>query len=377
MKIHNRFAFTLVELLVVVAIIGVLIALLLPAVQAAREAARRMQCQNHLKQYALALHNYHDVHHSFPASRSGPVSTTATDKEPDTNRNHTWGSAAYILPFNEQSARYDQFIQIISGQLNTQIPPAFYTNDIREVYKEFFISPIATYLCPSDPEAKSLYVPRGGTDDSINARNNYVISHGDYYNNNHAIIGSESAYAPCNKATRGMFGNQFWLDFAKCSDGTSNTIILSETAGSPDDESDLIRGGVEYVSGLTGDSGKCYDLVIDAYTMKRGTTNVKTQRGAFIFDGRVAITGFTTIVPPNGPSCAASSSYSHGIFPPTSYHPGGVNGAMCDASVRFVSDTINTDKVIGVASPRRNRDPSPFGVWGALGTRDGGESKSL
>ncbi|MCL2743514.1 MAG: DUF1559 domain-containing protein [Planctomycetaceae bacterium] len=382
----NYKAFTLVELLVVIAIIGVLIALLLPAVQAAREAARRMQCQNHLKQYALALHNYHDIHNSLPASRSGPVSTTAADKEPDTNRNHTWGPAVYILPFNEQSARYDQFMQVISRQLNTQVPPAFFTTDIKNVYREFFTTPIPTYLCPSDPEAKNLYVPRGAMDPAddgtgeggrVNARNNYVLSHGDYYNNNHAIIGSDASYAPCNKATRGMFGNMFWLDLAKCGDGTSNTIILSETAGSPDDESDLIRGGVQYVSGLTADSGKCYDLVIDAYTMKRGTTNVKTQRGAYIFEGRVAIAGFTTIVPPNGPSCAAAASYSHGIFPPTSYHSGGVNGAMCDGSIRFVSNTIDTDKVIGVASPRRNRDPSPFGVWGAMGTRDGGESKSM
>jgi prepilin-type N-terminal cleavage/methylation domain-containing protein/prepilin-type processing-associated H-X9-DG protein len=363
--------FTLVELLVVIAIIGVLIALLLPAVQAAREAARRMQCTNNLKQYALALHNYHDVRLGLPAARSGPLSNTVTSVSDDGDRNRTWGSAIYICPFIEQSARYDQFTQIISGQINAIIPPAFYGNGMPADYREFFTSPISAYLCPSDPEIKNLYVPRG-SDGYENARNSYVISHGDYYNNNHTIAG--------NVNTRGLFGNLLWFGLEAAADGTSNTLILSETATSPDDESDLIRGGVEYVSGLSSNAGKCYDLVLDARTMKVGLysgAHVKTQRGAFIFDGRVANTGFTTIVPPNGPSCSAKASYTHGIFPPTSYHSGGVNGAMCDGSVRFISDTIDTSKVIGGVAPTTNNGPSPFGVWGAMGTRDGGESVTL
>jgi len=118
-------------------------------------------------------------------------------------------------------------------------------------------------------------------------------------------------------------------------------------------------------------------MLIDPLTMKAGTTAVKSQRGVFIFDGRVAVSGFTTIVPPNGPSCVALTSYTHGIIPPTSYHTGGVNGAMCDGAVRFIPDTINTDQVIGVASLQTAAGASPFGVWGTLGTRQGGESKSL
>jgi prepilin-type N-terminal cleavage/methylation domain-containing protein/prepilin-type processing-associated H-X9-DG protein len=369
-KISLFFGFTLVELLVVIAIIGVLIALLLPAIQAAREAARRKTCANNLKQYALGLHLYHDVHQSFPAGRSGPISSTASDGNPDTSRNHTWGPAVYVLPFIEQESRYAQYTAVVTGAIHSQIPPAFYTSGIRAEYAEFFGTRIATFECPSDPEVKNPGYADGqwGTQ-YRNARISYVHSFGDLYNNNHTIA--------ANQNTRGMFGNRIWYGFESCLDGSSNTIFLSETATTPHDDCDLIRGGIEYVSGLTGNIGKCYDIYVDAVTMKPGLTggsHVKTQRGLFIFDGRVANTGFSTIYPPNGPSCAASASYTHGVFPPTSYHPGGVNGAFADASITFISETIDCAKIIGVASLQTAGGASPFGVWGAYGTRQGGES---
>jgi len=379
MKRNEKHAFTLVELLVVIAIIGVLIALLLPAIQAAREAARRTACANNLKQYATALHLYHDVNRSFPAGRGGPTTTTGVATGPDTNGYHNWGPSVYVLPYIEQEARYGDYVLISKGLYPgvTSIPAAYRGSGTSSRMARFFEDRIATFECPSDPEARKPGYPvyadgTGWGSDLKNARISYVHSFGDLYNNNHSIA--------ANANTRGMFGNLIWFGLGDCHDGTSNTIILSETATTPYPDCSLIRGGIEYVSGMTNNSGACYSLVLDPYTMKPGLysgAHVETQRGVFIFNGRVAISGFTTIVPPNGPSCQATSSHTYGIFPPTSYHPGGVNGAFGDASVKWISDTIDVNQLINVPSPRTAEGPSPFGVWGAMGTRQGGETASI
>src|SRR3954469_9382671 len=102
----RRLAFTLVELLVVIAIIGILVALLLPAVQSAREAARRMQCQNNVKQLGLALHNYHDVHKIFPPSSIWPVESEI-EKKNNGNLGANW--VIMVLPYMEQQNLYNSF----------------------------------------------------------------------------------------------------------------------------------------------------------------------------------------------------------------------------------------------------------------------------
>ncbi len=106
-----RRAFTLVELLVVIAIIGALVALLLPAVQAAREAARRMQCSNNMKQYGIALHNYHDTYQDFPSSRI-QLSQFDGGTVSDNNLYAGWSTHVAILPFLEQTARWDAFLRV-------------------------------------------------------------------------------------------------------------------------------------------------------------------------------------------------------------------------------------------------------------------------
>ena len=116
MRFRSRTAFTLVELLVVIAIIGMLIALLLPAVQAAREAARRMQCSNNLRQLALACHNYYDVHHSLPSLIGGPAAVLDASNTPRFNIGG-FGWQVLIMPFFEQQARYGDITraQTIAG----------------------------------------------------------------------------------------------------------------------------------------------------------------------------------------------------------------------------------------------------------------------
>ena len=132
-------AFTLVELLVVIAIIGILIALLLPAVQAAREAARRMQCANNLKQIGLGVHNYHDSHRTFPVIDYPEV---------------TWGTR--ILPFIEQSALYDEYdMNTVAANYSTAPPAALKNNQLIQTI-------LPTYVCPSVPGSPESRIYFGG-----------------------------------------------------------------------------------------------------------------------------------------------------------------------------------------------------------------------
>ena len=126
MRLRGKFGFTLVELLVVIAVIGILVALLLPAVQAAREAARRMSCTNNLKQICLALHNYHDTYKVFPPSGIYPQAVTAD----------SWSLQARILPFLEQANLQDLIDWNVSYALQTQVAQ----------------TRVPTYFCPSDPK---------------------------------------------------------------------------------------------------------------------------------------------------------------------------------------------------------------------------------
>jgi prepilin-type N-terminal cleavage/methylation domain-containing protein len=371
---HLRFfGFTLVELLVVIAIIGVLIALLLPAVQAAREAARRMQCTNNLKQYLLALHNYHDTHLAFPAGRGGPASSNASNSDPETNRNHHWAATLYCLPFIEQQARYDLFVTACSANNGRGVPPWYSSGTPAGAsgaasFIELMKFPgIKTYLCPSDGDAS-----RAGYNDAEwgsgtcqNAQKSYRTCVGDRLNNNYSVLGGRDM--------RGMFSAMTWRIIADCRDGTSNTIFLSERCvinGRGDKR--VISAVIEGVggSGWSGNPSKCNSWQSNGEL----TVTPFGSESSFIFDGRTAYGSFTTILPPNAPSCvSAETYYGWGIISPSSYHKGGIQGAMGDGSVRFISETIDT----GTITSANATGASLHGIWGALGTYDGGESKSF
>ncbi|HVA46573.1 MAG TPA: DUF1559 domain-containing protein [Pirellulales bacterium] len=346
----SRRAFTLVELLVVIAIIGILIALLLPAVQAAREAARRTQCVNNLKQLGVGLQNYHDVNNTFPFGKGG----TGPCISPPGNCSRVSGFIP-LLPYIEQQALY----QMIESGGNGAPPygPVGWTG-----WKNWNVQ-VPSLLCPSDTRP----VPGPGAV----GNNNYAFSHGDSIYNNCFNTNPISW-------NRGMFLWRNTIKLAMVTDGTSNTIAMSERirAGFGTGKGGALvsvkEGTVNGLAGVNTSPGICLATANGMYYAN--SSNVKGYFGTDWTDGETERCGFTTVLPPNSPSCIITyNQYADGhggVYSPSSNHPGGVNGLMVDGSVQFISDGINTGN-LGMAEV--NKGPSPYGIWGAMGSRDGGE----
>ena len=354
---HRRFrGFTLVELLVVIAIIGILIALLLPAVQAAREAARRSQCTNNLKQLALATHNYHDVYQCFPPRACG------TQQGNCFQCNGGLASGwLRLLPFYEQQALYAQWSSTLTAAGQTWPPFGPCAWDGAPNLYPPYLTQVATLLCPSDGPIAT----RQPTDFG---RNSYTFCVGDsiYYGGNN---GSSFGLDP-----RGIFGWCSSISFASVRDGTSNTLLLSEHLFASDvwvvQEATAVMGGGQEDQGLVTNPSTCLQML---NPNDRTCYAAAGQQwfGWMWHHGCTPRTGFNTVLPPNSPSCAANGwDCATGIYPPSSHHPGGVNAAMADGSVRFISETI----FAGDPTLQQNGGVSPYGVWGALGTKAGGES---
>lgn len=337
--------FTLVELLVVIAIIGMLIALLLPAVQAAREAARRIQCTNNMKQYVIALHNYHDTQGTLPAGRCRLL------------KDNEWSVHVALFPYYEQGARYDD---IISDTATVAYWEASrHTSGI-----------IAPILCPSDPNARQ---PSFGGYNC--GRNNIVLSRGD------GIYNCEADNPSIRE--RGLFFGFAFRDMSIVTDGTSNTVAISEAVtaeshGTTNVLGGIIKNGGSFDSNPTARQNNCVNK-FSGKTITSGsqyTGNADHGRGTHFAFGRAAGTGFHTVFPPNFASCTygASSLAQMGIYTPTSYHAGGVNSGFLDGSIRYIPEIID----FGPASAKQvSSGESQFGIWGSLGTPSGGESKAL
>ena len=370
--------FTLVELLVVIAIIGILIALLLPAVQAAREAARRMQCSNHMKQVVLALHTYHDAHKLFPAGNRGR--TISGDWGID-----LYGPQVAILPFIEQTARYE-------AAQNNNITTWSNTAASQLV----FADRIPTFGCPSDTNTAALS-PWG------QGRFNILYCRGDMIRNvtcnvNDAGQGlnaaGDPAFTSANPPTRGaphtsirgLFGNITQIGMGGINDGTSNTIVISEgLSGANNSETRMSRNVAANLPPSAISAAACLarkDPAKPGYVTAPGGA---FGRGGMIFDGRPAMSGFQTVLPPNSLSCTvhatAATGSDAGIFSAYSNHTGGVNVGLADGSCAFVSDSINCGNSANwPVAPLPLTSPtgaSAYGIWGAMGTRNGGESVSL
>ncbi len=355
----SKSGFTLIELLVVIAIIAVLIALLLPAVQQAREAARRSQCKNNLKQLAIAVHNYVDTFGVFPAKKQG---TTGTDCS---TMNAQFGSGwMRILPYIEQTALYNQWStdQTIAGKSFPAFGPCPWggSPDWQSGYTPYYTQ-LPTFACPSDGGITSKTNGEGAT--------NYKFSVGDSIRE---TTSGQQLGQNGNGPSRGIFGNMgVKINFSSIADGSSNTIMLSERLY-PND-SRAVGKGTRYNVGDTiiTNPGSCYTY-LDTSDRQRYSGDV-TSWGQKWQHGATSHIGFTTVLPPNGPNCAsaANDNGTHGIYSPSSAHTGGVHVAMGDASVRFISNNIDSGDP---TKPQPSgAEKSPYGIWGALGSREGGE----
>ncbi len=316
----RRHGFTLIELLVVIAIIAVLIALLLPAVQQAREAARRTQCRNNLKQLGLALHNYHDAANSFPiGSRYGTGPETH-------NSGCNWRVS--ILPYMDQAPLYNKLN--FNGAYFGGYGPSYVANGGNEILLGLNVP---GFLCPSstaDP-----FHP-GGTPDFSNSSKALVIH---YVGITGAYRDSTSTPAPiCQTSTRGMMCANGSLrvnqatNLRDLTDGASNTIIVAEQSGVVGSTSPVPISS-NYGGGWTG----CFV----SYTVAgwpSGTPNVFA-------------TGVTTVrFAPNTKTATANASsqpYETNTIL-NSFHVGGVNVMTADGAVRFVSDSVDISTLLTV-----------------------------
>ncbi|UUO08152.1 DUF1559 domain-containing protein [Blastopirellula sp. J2-11] len=332
----TRSGFTLVELLVVIAIIGVLIALLLPAVQQAREAARRMQCTNHLKQFGLALHNYHDTFLTMPYRQGGTDASTVVDANPP----RRFSAYVALLPFMEQDNLYQAAMTNTQYVWNTSFAPWQAK------------SQVDGFLCPSDSIIGSEF-----------GEINYSLSMGDCVGSDYSVSGTD--VKPLG--VRGIFGMELHVKFRDVTDGLSNTIAMSEFIKPPADN----QIGRAVSNDSTNPINCQARLVNGMYTASSSLIDQNRCSGYRWPDGRPGYCALTTILPPNSATC--SSQLNGGLYTASSRHPGGVEALFVDGSVHFISQTIDTGNLAASIPSNSSGSASPFGVWGSLGSKSGGE----
>jgi prepilin-type N-terminal cleavage/methylation domain-containing protein/prepilin-type processing-associated H-X9-DG protein len=313
----RRNGFTLIELLVVIAIIGVLIALLLPAVQMAREAARRTQCSNNLKQLGLALANYESAHRVFPPGRI--------------NFPMVFSAQAQLLPYIENEA--------VGGMLNFSVAPSFTIGGPTTENSTAGAAVVRSFLCPSD-FGQITNNPFGPT--------NYV-----------ACAGSGVGDAASIKTGDGIMYSGSAIRIRDVADGLSKTAAMSETmlgvgglpsslaAGNP---ADPMREVLELPGGTATTDVSCV----------AGAGVWSGLRGAKWLNGHYGDTMYNHYYPPNNPGFdCGNASHNYGLTAARSRHPGGVNVLFADGSVRFVGNAVDLD------------------AWRAAATRAKGETSNL
>ena len=330
-RISHRRGFTLIELLVVIAIIAVLVALLLPAVQQAREAARRSQCKNNLKQIGLAVHNYVDAYRVVPPGACIDLNTSVT------GNNGSWGVHGRLLPYLEQASLYNVI------DLSTAWDYQQALSGLR----------VSVYGCPSDPESEVIRDPGAGR------AKLYPTTYGFNY-------GTWFVFRPTSPTSGGngvIFPNSR-LGMGAFTDGTSQTLLSAE-----------VKAWQPYRRNGGPSSTTIPANLAEAATATLTGAEFKDTGHTEWPDGRVHHSGFTVTLVPNSKvmTTHAGKSYvtdynswqegrngntgqpSYAIVTSRSHHTGTVNVGLLDGAVRSISENIDLT------------------VWRALGTRAGGE----
>jgi prepilin-type N-terminal cleavage/methylation domain-containing protein/prepilin-type processing-associated H-X9-DG protein len=349
--LRRRTAFTLVELLVVIAIIGILIALLLPAVQSAREAARRTQCVNKLKQFGLAMHNYSNSNKRFPAAQINGLRGVedSAPHHPDytawkaahpgatiPTAYHGWSHFVFMLPYMEQDAKFEQIDTDFRPNSNMNQWEGANQLAIRSMPKEFF-------LCPSE-------VNKAPPANQNLAKNSYRGNHGRYPQQNNQNDGMFMIQNPVLEFAWRKDPSKWGRRLEEVTDGLSNTAAMSERALGDEVEQtynpkgDWIRDDAIAATAANINSAQQVRQSCQAYvfTPPADAANTDSNGGQHWFAGNLQLTLYNHVASPNTRSCQRAAGV-HGSTPPTSYHPGGVNVLMADSSTRFVRDAVSAD----------------------------------
>jgi prepilin-type N-terminal cleavage/methylation domain-containing protein len=344
MSLQRSRGFTLIELLVVIAIIAILIALLLPAVQQAREAARRTQCKNHLKQIGLALHNYHDTHRVFPFGK-GP-------SYPGVPVYARWSQHALILPYIDQAPLYNSIDFNYGpetpgmGGVVAFMPPSVNPAGQNATASRAYID---VFICPSDVSGDSAGWP---------GQNNYTGNQGGWLCDRSDQPGAATDNSPTEVQT-GVFYFRSRCSMRDIIDGTSQTCFFSEKIrgnGSPDPKSDMYI--IPHQTSLQATYDTCN--AINPMT----ATPLTSKWGFSWVMGENCCTQHNHVATPNRYTCGGTGfpgtmTNMAMQVPPSSRHVGGVHVMMGDGSVHFCSDSVDLN------------------IWRAIGTRKSGEVVQL